>query len=262
MSLFEGYDWTGVKVVRVTPTNATASDRQLVRNLHMKNYQLSVKFQGLTELVCGDKTLIFDAGSILYLPIDKHRTIPYNKYIRESGTGICIFFTSYHPLPTEATVIKGAGLPLEHFSKVLQKWHQVDRQLACMGEFYRLLDDLKKATYSSDGHEKTKNHLLIAKSYIEQHFTDKYIDIKQLSKFCGLSGEYFRQSFKQIYGVTPLQYSVNLKLKLAQKLLLESELSVGEIALQCGFEDSNYFTRFFGQHMGLPPTHYRNIYRK
>ena len=102
----------------------------------------------------------------------------------------------------------------------------------------------------------------IAKNYIEQHFTDRYIDIEQLSKICGLSAEYFRQSFKRIYGVTPLQYLVNLKLKLAQKLLLESELSVGEIALQCGFEDSNYFTRFFGQHMGLPPTHYRNIYRK
>lgn len=262
MSLFDGYDWTGVKIVRVSATNFTASDKLLVGKLFAKSHQLSVKFQGCTELVCGDKSFIFDSGSILYLPVSKHGIVPYDKYIRESGTGICIFFTSHNPLPTEATVFKGPELPLERFSKVLQRWRQVDSELACMGEFYRLLDDLKKATYSYAEGREQNNHLLIAKNYIEQHFTDRYIDIEQLSKICGLSAEYFRQSFKRIYGVTPLQYLANLKLKLVQKLLSESDLSVGEIALQCGFEDANYFTRFFSRHMGMAPTHYRNIYRQ
>lgn len=262
MNLFDGYDWSGIKVVRVSPTVAVASDNLLVYNVKLKVYQLSVKFHGRTELVYGNKSLLFDTGSILYLPPGAHPDIPYNKYIREGGTGVCIFFSSSNPLPMEATVIKCPNLPLERFSKVLEKWLQVDGQLACMGEFYNLLDELKRATTLPAERGNSKKQLLIAKDYIEGHFTDKYIDIGQLAKLCGLNAEYFRQSFQQEYGVTPLQHFSNLKLTFAQKLLTESDLPIGVIALQCGFEDANYFTRLFGQHIGVSPTRYRAIYQK
>ena len=262
MNLFDGYDWSGVKVIRVSPTVASASDNLLVYNVKLRVYQLSVKFHGRTDLVYGNKSLIFDTGSILYLPPGAHPKVPYNKYIRESGTGVCIFFTSTNPLPTEAEVIKGPGLPLERFSKVLQKWRRVDGQLACMAEFYKLLDEIKQATRSTSYKGDQKKQLSIAKNYIDQHFTDKYIDVEQLAKLCGLSTEYFRQTFQQVYGVTPLQHFSNLKLTFAQRLLTESDLPIGVVALQCGFEDANYFTRLFGRHIGTSPTHYRKLYQK
>ena len=257
MNIFDGYDWTEIKVVRVMPTNAVASEQLLVSSIKKSVYQLSVKFQGRTEVVREDNNLVFDEGSILYLPSEMTRDITYNKYIRESGTGVCIFFTSANPLPPVPTVIKMPNLPLESFTKVLNKWRQVDSYLACVGEFYSLLDKLKKAIQPPSQKGNQKQNLLVAKTYIEEHFTDKYIDIEQLSRYCGLSAEYFRQSFKQTYGVTPLRHLFNLKLAFAQKLLTETDLPVGEIARQCGFEDANYFTRTFGQHTGFSPSHYR-----
>lgn len=262
MNLFDGYDWSGVKVVRVSPTVAVASDNLLVYNAKQTVYQLSVKFHGRTELVYGDKSLVFDTGSILYLPPKTSPDMPYNKYIREGGTGVCIFFSSTNPLPTEAEVIKVSGLPLDRFSKVLQKWREVDGQLACMGEFYKLLDGLKKATASPFKRGNPQKQLLTAKEHIEAHFTDKYIDVDQLARMCGLSAEYFRQSFQRMYGVTPLQHFSGLKLTFAQKLLTESDLPIGVIGMECGFEDANYFARFFARHIGVSPTHYRFLYQK
>lgn len=257
MNIFDGYDWTSVKVVRVLPTNAVASEQLLVESIKKSVYQLSVKFQGCTEVVREEDNLVFDEGSVLYLPSGMTGDIPYNKYIRRSGTGVCIFFTSANPLPPEPTVIKTPNLPVDGFTRVLNKWRQVDSHLACMGEFYNLLDKLKKDIQPPLQERDKQQDLLIAKTYIEQHFTDKYIDIEQLSRYCGLSAEYFRQSFKKAYGVTPLQFLLNLKLAFAQRLLTDTDIPVGEIARQCGFEDTNYFTRIFGQRMGFSPSRYR-----
>ena len=45
----------------------------------------------------------------------------------------------------------------------------------------------------------------------------------------------------------------------AAKLLKTSRLSVIAVAMDCGFEDSNYFTRAFRKAMGVSPSEYRRL---
>ena len=87
MDLFEGYDWTKLHIVRAVPVTAKASERRQYDHVNAHEYQLGVKFHGRTEINFADKQLVFDTGTVLYLPICADPDTPYNKIIRENGTG-------------------------------------------------------------------------------------------------------------------------------------------------------------------------------
>lgn len=56
----------------------------------------------------------------------------------------------------------------------------------------------------------------------------------------------------------PARYVGILRIRETQRLLVETELSVAEIAQRTGFGDPLYFSRCFRRITGLPPTHYRS----
>ena len=51
--------------------------------------------------------------------------------------------------------------------------------------------------------------------------------------------------------------ALSLKIKLAEDLLLNSNLCIRQIAGRVGFYDTNYFTRFFKKETGYTPTDFR-----
>lgn len=65
--------------------------------------------------------------------------------------------------------------------------------------------------------------------------------------------------FKQCTGCAPNEYLITLRLKKGAMLLLNTDLSIGEIADRTGFSDSNYFCRQFRKHFRMPPQKYRSL---
>lgn len=63
--------------------------------------------------------------------------------------------------------------------------------------------------------------------------------------------------FMQVYGMSPRQYLTQLKLNKAKHLLLESEMSIEDIAQQLGFSSLSHFSRQFKRWTGVPPMQYR-----
>ena len=55
-----------------------------------------------------------------------------------------------------------------------------------------------------------------------------------------------------------MDYVIRLRLKNAATLLEHSSIGITEIAFQCGFNDSNYFSRKFRDMMDVSPRDYRN----
>ncbi len=88
--------------------------------------------------------------------------------------------------------------------------------------------------------------------YIENNFTEK-IDLEKLSKIAGFSKGHFCRLFKQITGMSAIDYINNLKINKAFDLLKNSDLNITEIAVSCGFSDSNYFSRIFKNHKKISP---------
>lgn len=68
--------------------------------------------------------------------------------------------------------------------------------------------------------------------------------------------------FKQQTGENFVRYVVRHKMKQAERLLLESELKVGEIAEQVGYADYRYFSQLFKQAYGLSPSEYRKRHER
>lgn len=133
-------------------------------------------------------------------------------------------------------------------------------RLIALGKFMELVGMLcrfyEETPHSPDAHKV----LRIAKaiSHMETHFTDE-ITTEQLAHIAHMSPRNFHRVFSDATGRTPAQYLINLRIIESERLLQNSDLSITDIAFECGFTDSNYFARAFKKQTGLSPSVYRKI---
>jgi YesN/AraC family two-component response regulator len=99
--------------------------------------------------------------------------------------------------------------------------------------------------------------ILKAEQYIRENFTRK-ISLHEISRIAGLSAPYFSTIFKDEMGENFSGYINRLRVEKAGKMLLETELSIGEISGACGFEDQSWFSKIFKAFTGISPGKYRN----
>lgn len=78
-----------------------------------------------------------------------------------------------------------------------------------------------------------------------------------LAQASRLSPQRLARLTKRLFGLTPSQLITKTRISLASRLLLETDSSVAEIALACGFYDHSAFTRAFRAATGLTPTAFR-----
>jgi AraC-like DNA-binding protein len=86
------------------------------------------------------------------------------------------------------------------------------------------------------------------------------LDSPRLQDFAteaGVSVHHFLRLFHEVNGVTPLQYLTARRVKVAQGLLKNTELSVSEIAVEVGLSGPSALGRLFRRHVGCSSTEYR-----
>ena len=72
---------------------------------------------------------------------------------------------------------------------------------------------------------------------------------------------YFQKLFKEIYGISPKKYIIQLKINHACDLLRLERYTVTQIAELCNFSDVYFFSRQFKEYMGITPTQFIKKYR-
>ena len=77
--------------------------------------------------------------------------------------------------------------------------------------------------------------------------------ISELAKEVGMNEKKLCYGFKEIFGNTIFGYLYDYKMNLAQQLLLHTDKSIGEIALQCGYEHLSHFSTAFKRKFGRSP---------
>lgn len=97
-----------------------------------------------------------------------------------------------------------------------------------------------------------------AAQYISEHFRED-ISLADVAAQAYMSGSYFSRKFKKITGLNFSEYLTSTRIKAADDLLLQTSLSIAEIAASCGFGDANYFGDIFKKHKGMSPTKYRRM---
>ncbi|MBQ4524194.1 MAG: helix-turn-helix transcriptional regulator [Lachnospiraceae bacterium] len=93
-------------------------------------------------------------------------------------------------------------------------------------------------------------------SYIEKNYAEP-ITLQQLADIIPCNSQYLCRFFKEITGITPIQYLIQRRVEHACEMLKETTKSVLEISLDCGFENVSYFIRQFKKLKGCTPKEYR-----
>ena len=83
------------------------------------------------------------------------------------------------------------------------------------------------------------------------------IDLAAAADVAGLSRFHFLRVFRRTLGVTPHQHLVRARLRRAVRLLSASDLSVTDVAYDCGFADLSNFVRSFRRAAGASPGEFR-----
>ena len=96
------------------------------------------------------------------------------------------------------------------------------------------------------------------KQYINQHYNED-ITRNGLAETVYLNSDYMARLFKKEEGCSITDYVINVRIKKASELLIQSNLSINEIALDCGYDNFAYFSRLFKKITGYAPKEYRKI---
>lgn len=93
-------------------------------------------------------------------------------------------------------------------------------------------------------------------TYIYDNY-DKKISLDDISTKFHISRSYLSKKFKAVTGFGFKEYLINIRIKQACTLLLDTSKSITDIAFECGFNDSNYFGDAFRNVKGVSPHKYR-----
>mgnify|MGYP001421948176 CR=1 FL=1 len=106
--------------------------------------------------------------------------------------------------------------------------------------------------------ERGEDYGQIAESiqYIRTHFSEP-LRVRELALRAGLSEYQFEQRMRRIFQMTAGQLIQKTRMEYAVRLLRNTDQSIADIALECGYSDQSAFTRQFRQTVGLSPTEYR-----
>ena len=219
---------------------------------------------GLAINCGGEKIYTFDSGETLSVKKGELIFFPkgsnYSIVVAAESDMYCINFqTSDNATPTPFV------LRPKHTDEIFTAYQEAEKawrlnkagvQFKCKAELYKIFYALYKEYAQPYVPESKQSLLSPALEYIHKHYTEELINVEQLSRLCGISYEYFRRLFHQFYGDSPVKYINELKLKRAKELLSSGLYSVSDAALQSGFTDVSFFSRYFKKRVGVPPSLY------
>jgi transcriptional regulator GlxA family with amidase domain len=89
-------------------------------------------------------------------------------------------------------------------------------------------------------------------AHIEEHVCEA-IQLRELAAMTGLSQSHFGRAFKASTGMPPHRWQLQARVRRAQRLLVEADMPLAQVALETGFAEQSHFTRVFRRIAGTTP---------
>lgn len=137
-------------------------------------------------------------------------------------------------------------------------------ELITLGMLYQSLGIIyNDELYSTDYLQNQKDSKKIIQlkkvlEVIEQSYSST-ITLEDLSKIIGMTPKYFCKFFYEMTHRTPINYLNYYRIECASYQLATTNLSITDIAYNCGFNDLSYFIKSFKKYKGITPSKYSKI---
>ena len=113
------------------------------------------------------------------------------------------------------------------------------------------LEDASSATVACE--------LVRVRQALDAHLGRRF-SLSDMARLAGLSRFHFLRAFARAYGVTPYAYSINRRVMMARRLLIEGR-PISMAAIEAGFADQAHLTRVFLRTIGVTPGEFRRAFR-
>ena len=111
-----------------------------------------------------------------------------------------------------------------------------------------------------DKNEEISNPVDKTKKYIENHISEE-ISMDDIAQNVHLNPDYLTRIFKKEVGVSISRYIIYRKMDIAKRMLLETDESIGEIALKVGYYNYSSFNRIFTKFVNMSPQQFKNSHK-
>ena len=157
---------------------------------------------------------------------------------------------------------KQQDLYSEEYERNLKKWNVSTDNIRSEKMLLAVTEELIRETLEYAAEEKKSKDIKPIreiKKYIEENYMEES-SLGQLAELVDMNASYLSSVFKKETGMTYSEYLILCRVKQASRLLVETNLSIGEIAHQSGYQDARYFSKQFSKQVGLKPSEYRKLY--
>lgn len=104
---------------------------------------------------------------------------------------------------------------------------------------------------------QSKHILKKALNYIEENYSQESLSLNSVAGEVNVSANYFSAIFSQAMQVTFVEYVTGKRMDKAKRLLRQTQMHTGEIAMEVGYKDPHYFSFVFKKTQGCTPREYR-----
>ena len=157
------------------------------------------------------------------------------------------------PLPGQVWLVPHVrGTPKWYVSSKTPMFDASGKVIGIAGVMYSVDEPQDRAAYFRE--------LAPVIAYMEKHFTEN-ISMREMARMAGLSSTRFNFRFQQILHLSPTEHLLRLRIDAAKQMLVRSDKTIAEIAMECGFSDQSHFGKRFQKALGIAPRAYRVKFR-
>jgi AraC-like DNA-binding protein len=196
--------------------------------------------------------------------IDCHKPHSYSSlgnldtiWFHFDGSNATAIYSELNDLHNSVIVAKNASEIVNRIYKIYDIYKTGKKISEAMQSAYivRILSEF----FKNPGADSFDKNSAISKivSHIEEHY-DQDMPIHDLSRIAGLSEFYFSRLFKKQTGFTLHEFIIKTRVNSAKILLKSTNMSLREIAYQCGFSNESSFSNTFKRVTDMTPGIFRS----
>lgn len=214
------------------------------------------------EYICipdNDNPFSFLAINFDFTDISKHKSLPLPPFVgrKKDFNGLEQVIIDDFPILSDVIVVKNAILLKKKFEKILIEFNcrEYLYDKICSSLIAEILSEMIRQSLGLNV-IKIDGRINSILDYLNNNFSLP-ITNKMVGDLFGYHPNYVSNLFQKQLGITLHQYILQIRINKAKNYLLETDMSISEIAEICGFGNNQNFAKKFKQFVHCSPNKYR-----